>query len=311
MHSKSFYRSDYLYHHGILGQRWGKRNGPPYPLDAEDHSASEKKAGWKKSLDKSFGKEYNKSGKSEKEPHEKRHLTDKQKRAIKIGAAVAVTALAAVGTAYLVRSGKLDKLAELGKDKVNGLLGKGKNIPIEGINDGSFRKLPHAESLNDTLRKTNPLRGKPGGDTNCTACGFAAFLRRKGYDVTARVVGDGNKNLTVIAEKCVKNYNNHLLEGSAVKFGRSRQDAAEMLLKRYGNNAEGVCSIIWKNGNGGHAFNWVINNGIVSFFDAQNGLDDSTVSKLFWERIDPSGALNILRLDNAEIDFEALRQFVN
>lgn len=42
--------SDYLAHHGILGQKWGKKNGPPYPLDASDHSASEKKAGWKKSL---------------------------------------------------------------------------------------------------------------------------------------------------------------------------------------------------------------------------------------------------------------------
>lgn len=40
-----------LSHHGILGQKWGKQNGPPYPLDAKDHSASEKKAGWRKSLD--------------------------------------------------------------------------------------------------------------------------------------------------------------------------------------------------------------------------------------------------------------------
>lgn len=40
----------YLAHHGILGQKWGKRNGPPYPLDAKDHSAAERKAGYTKSI---------------------------------------------------------------------------------------------------------------------------------------------------------------------------------------------------------------------------------------------------------------------
>lgn len=40
-----------IYHHGILGQKWGKMQGPPYPLDASDHSSAERKAGWRKSLD--------------------------------------------------------------------------------------------------------------------------------------------------------------------------------------------------------------------------------------------------------------------
>ena len=44
--------SDELYHHGILGMKWGKKNGPPYPLNAEDHSVAEKKAGYKKSIAK-------------------------------------------------------------------------------------------------------------------------------------------------------------------------------------------------------------------------------------------------------------------
>lgn len=46
------YIRDELYHHGIAGQKWGKRNGPPYPLAASAHSVSEEKAGWRESVDK-------------------------------------------------------------------------------------------------------------------------------------------------------------------------------------------------------------------------------------------------------------------
>lgn len=80
------YNTYYLAHHGILGQKWGKKNGPPYPLDASDHSASEKKAGWRKSLDKGGKSEDNNKKKSKEiRAPEKKGLTDKQKTALKVG----------------------------------------------------------------------------------------------------------------------------------------------------------------------------------------------------------------------------------
>lgn len=36
--------SDHLSHHGILGQKWGQKNGPPYPLGGGDYSKTEQKA---------------------------------------------------------------------------------------------------------------------------------------------------------------------------------------------------------------------------------------------------------------------------
>lgn len=36
--------NSYLQHHGILGQKWGDRNGPPYPLGGGDYSVSETRA---------------------------------------------------------------------------------------------------------------------------------------------------------------------------------------------------------------------------------------------------------------------------
>jgi adenylate kinase family enzyme len=39
-----YHKPDELYHHGILGQKWGKRNGPPYPLKTSNYSSTEIKA---------------------------------------------------------------------------------------------------------------------------------------------------------------------------------------------------------------------------------------------------------------------------
>lgn len=46
-----------LEHHGILGQKWGKKNGPPYPLNYDDLSAEERKNAKKSAYDRGDIKE--------------------------------------------------------------------------------------------------------------------------------------------------------------------------------------------------------------------------------------------------------------
>lgn len=321
--------SQSLSHHGILGMKWGKKNGPPYPLDASDHSSSEKKAGWRKSLDKSDSDNQN--------GDKKKGLSDKQKKAIKIGATVAVTALAAYGTYRLAKSGKLDKYIDTGKNKFDDLLKKKSGDSSFGnqkVDDlfkqatstqtktsasniqmvHGIKKLAKAESLSDTIKNVNPNVRNSDYRNNCSACGVASFLRSKGYDVTAKSTGGKQQILGGVIEECFKGAK--VMDGSAVKFGRSRQDAAEMLVNKFGNNASGVVSVQWKkeltrNGaGGGHVFNWEIKDGVVKFFDGQSNRDDSVVSSLYWKMMNPNDSLTIARLDNAEIDFNAIKKYV-
>ena len=37
--------NEYIFHHGILGQKWGKQNGPPYPLGSDISTGSRLKKG--------------------------------------------------------------------------------------------------------------------------------------------------------------------------------------------------------------------------------------------------------------------------
>ena len=85
---------EYLEHFGILGQKWGKQNGPPYPLGSGDHSSAEKKAadaaGVKVGSDSGKGSIENvkkKKSKTGAQNKPKKELTPEEKREKAIDAA--------------------------------------------------------------------------------------------------------------------------------------------------------------------------------------------------------------------------------
>lgn len=156
----------WLAHHGIAGQRWGHRNGPPYPLHPEDHDASERKAGWKKSLDNATQvtkskikktkdavssktrdvKDKIKTNLDEKRKEKeakKKPLTPEQERRRKIAKRIAIGTAVVAGTALAVYGAK-----KLNDSAVDGLTKSYKYAAQEALRTASdyrrFDKLENA-----------------------------------------------------------------------------------------------------------------------------------------------------------------------
>ena len=301
--------SNELAHHGILGQKWGKRNGPPYPLDVQDHSASEKKAGWRKSLTRPDKEEYNKTKKSssgETKPKEKHGLTDKQKKMIAIGAAAAVTALAAYGTYRLAKSGKLDPLIEKGKKLTEDILGRvGSLKSVSGLDSdpaqkalGGFKSLGHKETIREAVTKVNPS----GAQTNCRACSIASVLRMRGMDVEALGSVQGG-SLREAIEESFKNAK------VAEMYSPSKERITNYILKRCGEGSSGVMSARYNRRGRAfeHAVSWVVKDGIVSFFDGQSGDADCS---FYLNDLSNDGSAEIARLDNLELNLDGIRKYI-
>lgn len=206
--------------------------------------------------------------KSKQELSEEQKHKSRVKKAIIIGSIAAGTALVAIGAYKLHKNGQFDSLAKLGRQQAGDIKLNDKLMPFSGINRID-------ESLQDTINNTNTYLGKEEGRNNCTSCVIAGFLRRHGFNVKTTSTGGETRDLFDVVNSCftIPNSDKNCRNISSSVFNKSSEDASRILKRLYGDNASGVLSTPLRRVPGlkakSHAINWEINNGQVSFFDAQ------------------------------------------
>lgn len=288
-----------LQHHGILGMHWGRRNGPPYPLDGSSHSASEKKAGWRKSLS-------NKGNESSNKTYDPKSKSGKVNLPIFISINPAFLAYDVVAITINkasdiiekhsanVREQKMDKnRLKLEKDDKTGL-------PLKKKETKSKEDLKH---VNPGFRN-----GDDDTKNNCPFCCMAYDLRRRGYDVRAGKTEKGrtldeiskfykeNKKFTVVKVEGKDKEHNPTLKDKSNKMRST-------LLEKSGEGTRGTIGISWMLG-GNHVMNYEVKDGKVHIYDAQSG-QERNITQLN-TRI--RNGFSYLRTDNLTPDYKKMKK---
>lgn len=269
-----------LYHHGIKGQKWGKRNGPPYPLSEKKHNAVVKSA-------KSTDLKSQKSG-----------IIDP---ATAVVATYALAALTSLG---------INKIREMRTRKADAKKDAGHEIDsLDSLE--KLRTLKTPQTAEAIAKKVNPEfdENDPSTSTNCPYCTLATELRYRGYDVSAKHLSTGD-NIYKLYNKTFKtpppidwseekSYNIRKGEMESAYIKRRNQELCADIAKKSGPNSRGAISYFVPGFYMGHVFNYTVDSrGKVRFIDGQNGNAnaDSNIDSL------PDYALiNFARLDNRAI----------
>ncbi len=280
-----YQKTNYLKHHGILGQKWGVRNGPPYPLHPDHHSAAEKKAGWQKSVSGGTGDVQSKN----------KNSTNYTKSSKVHSAADDVDFNQ---TKYFIDS-------------------RIKSITNAGFNVKSDPTDIRADSaaVNPNY-KENAISEKY--KMNCTNCITAYALRRMGLDVEAKPLAQGRdiREMNLMFKSCLGpkhtkkvSFNPHSDTAKSVRDGLVKQ--CEELC---GDDA-GVGFIRVQGPYCGHVFSWEkMDDGRVIFVDAQSNDVDNKVIDNYFNYIAKGRYLApdvmVTRLDDCTIDTKAVHNAV-
>ena len=338
---------NYISHHGILGQKWGKKNGPPYPLSSNQHSMAEK-ASMIVSKKKDFSKRnskfksfyYNEVALRDANAHfssqeesnaalrsalKKMKTSNPDLLEFKEGSNKSKLKIAIAETALLPISpvDGIVGITTLIKGSVDNVNAKAKAKRFKEERDSSpvdsksgFHKSKRKMTSEEDMERVNPEFKNWDENTknNCFGCSITYDMRRRGYDVTSK------KSLTGISDyKIADLYKGVSYKNIGYISNKTNDLALRISDKQAHSVAESVDSQLKKQGNGARGIILVRWNSMTSGHAmAYEVKDDKAIiydpqSNEKFESLYDTGAIasaKFARLDNLEPNYKEMKRFM-
>ena len=293
-HSFFLSESNFLSHHGIPGQHWGERNGPPYPLDQKTHNNIVK----------------NQSGYSvrKKEANGSTAGTGETKGILSVAI---VTAAATIGISLLdkalekpIKRHRQRNFDQQNKELSNQLIGD-ISEDKDFSNENPPRMIAGTHSEEADMAACNPKYFDAtieGTSSNCCLCSYTYDLRRRGYDVTAKSSMSGNYPDILMED---------LYKGAKTERvgGENFDNVLSNIAKKYPEGARGELSCYSDIGCG-HSMIWEVKDGRAIVRCPQSNQVfryGSDMAKYAWN----PNMTEAIRVDNLELRIENVGKVCN
>lgn len=312
------YSEEVLAHHGILGQKWGKRHGPPYPLSSKVSKAIKK---GRISSGKPGGA--SEPSKDASDPHGKKITkADKVKAHVKPIAAALGSTAGAIAFGVIGGAGPLAPLLAIPVATVYGgatVVGEFQNIVAkhkekkvadiqsksEVDKDTGLRRKEKETTIKEDIKMINPAYKDlyKNSKHNCALCSVTYDMRRRGYDVTAQKASSGYSDNDI--EKMYKNGKfDHITYDTGFGWVNKTNKKIMDKLSTQGTGARGIVTVAWTNG-GGHAMSYEVTPEGPRIIDAQSGvIYKNAISTIAHS----TGYMSIMRTDTLTPNYDLMKK---